>query len=175
MHIFKTISQLIPLDKYRVAGQVIVHALLSCELYAWIRTGMSSVYNVCRCVCLLGCKLQGKGMARRIRARWFFWWKWILESRIVRSKLSEFVNWTVLYSCSDTLLCSPFSRPVWTREPCTISPPRFVTRCCKRPLNHGTTGVQNVCTSTPFITGYADVIYQFSWWSTPIKMHLSQC
>lgn len=99
-----------------------------------------------------------KGNGPAYSCKVVFSWKWILESRIVRSKLSEFMDWTVLYSCSKTLLCSPFSRPVWTWEPCTISPPRFVTRCCKRPLNHGTTGVQNVRTLTPLTTGYADVI-----------------
>jgi len=28
-------------------------------------------------------------------------------------------------------------RPVWARERCRISPPRFLAECCRRQLNHG--------------------------------------
>ena len=31
---------------------------------------------------------------------------------------------------------SAFSSPVWARERCRISPPRFLAECCKRQLNH---------------------------------------
>ena len=31
----------------------------------------------------------------------------------------------------------PVDRPVWARERCRISPPRFLAECCKRQLNEG--------------------------------------
>ena len=39
--------------------------------------------------------------------------------------------------CCMTKTVSCWWRPVWAREHCRISPPRFLAECCKRQLNQG--------------------------------------
>jgi len=41
------------------------------------------------------------------------------------------------YICDNSAILSCWIDPVWARECCWISPPRFLAECCKRQLNQG--------------------------------------
>ena len=57
----------------------------------------------------------------------------------------EYSNWstgTQLWDVGEVWYLSlPCCSPVWARERCRISPPRFLAECCKRQLNQGSFAV----------------------------------